>query len=230
MVNALIYAPLLGILPCVFWLFFWLREDRSHPEPKRLILACFIAGMSMTVLALPLEYLVTKFIDINAKRDLAIFFWASIEEILKFGAFYLIAYRSRHDDEPIDNIIYILAVALGFSAFENMLFLLHPFWHNELATGLITTNLRFIGASLLHTLSSGIIGIFAAFAFYRSSFHKLINIICGIIFAITVHTFFNINISNQTDTNQTVFLSFTLVWLGIIGIIVIIEKVKTLTK
>ncbi|TSD03009.1 MAG: hypothetical protein Greene071436_358 [Parcubacteria group bacterium Greene0714_36] len=45
---------LLAFLPPIFWLLFYLREDR-HPEPKRLLIATFLGGMASAGLAVVLE-------------------------------------------------------------------------------------------------------------------------------------------------------------------------------
>ena len=42
---------LLAFLPPVFWLLFYLREDK-HPEPKTLLLLSFVGGMVAALLAL----------------------------------------------------------------------------------------------------------------------------------------------------------------------------------
>ena len=36
-------AFLAGLIPALFWLWFWLREDKAHPEPRALIATSFIA-------------------------------------------------------------------------------------------------------------------------------------------------------------------------------------------
>jgi len=40
-----------GLLPALLWLWFWLRED-LHPEPRRILLLTFTAGMVMAIVAL----------------------------------------------------------------------------------------------------------------------------------------------------------------------------------
>ena len=48
-------AFLCGLIPALFWLWFWLREDKERPEPLLLIAITFIAGMAVVPLALPLQ-------------------------------------------------------------------------------------------------------------------------------------------------------------------------------
>lgn len=56
--NVLIFALLGGIAPALFWLWFWLREDRLHPEPKSALFSAFIGGIIAVLIALFLELIV----------------------------------------------------------------------------------------------------------------------------------------------------------------------------
>src|SRR3990167_5674443 len=48
-------AFLAGLIPILFWLWFWLHEDRQRPEPIILIIITFLAGMMVVPIALPLQ-------------------------------------------------------------------------------------------------------------------------------------------------------------------------------
>ncbi len=56
--NVLILSLLGGIVPALFWLWFWLREDRLRPEPKSALLSAFIGGIIAVLLALFIELIV----------------------------------------------------------------------------------------------------------------------------------------------------------------------------
>jgi len=56
-----------SLVPAIFWLWFWLREDKKNPEPILLIIITFIAGMAIVPLALPLQKMA---IDIYAGDNL----------------------------------------------------------------------------------------------------------------------------------------------------------------
>ena len=45
-----------GTLPALFWLWFWLREDKIHPEPKKAIFKAFFFG----ALAVPFSILLEQ--------------------------------------------------------------------------------------------------------------------------------------------------------------------------
>ena len=210
-----------GIFPALLWLFFWLHEDSVHPEPRGLIALLFGAGMLMVLIALQLER--SAMLYVAAGLPL-IFVWAGIEEVLKYGAAYFVALKSRFFDEPIDAVIYLIVVALGFAALENSLFLLSTFSKSGLADGLANEELRFIGASLLHVISSASIGIAAALSFYRDWFLRKTAFLLGLIAAISLHTIFNFFI--MKDNGDNLFLVFGFVWVVAVIFILIFEKIK----
>ena len=53
--TAFAIAFLAGLIPALFWLWFWLREDKARPEPRILIATAFIAGILIVPLVLPLQ-------------------------------------------------------------------------------------------------------------------------------------------------------------------------------
>ena len=219
------YALLGGILPALIWLFFWLFEDTKRPEPKSLILRTFTLGMIAVPLVIPFQLAVNTLLP--GSTTIAFLLWAIIEEVFKLGAAYWGGLRSKEDDEPLDPLIYMITAALGFAAFENALFIATPLLGGELATGIIIGNFRFMGASLLHTVSSGIIGVAMAFAFYKPKWRVPL-ILLFFVVAVLFHAAFNIFINSQTDGN-TIF-AFGAVWAGIALLLLIFERVKQIAR
>ena len=217
---ALLIAMLGGVLPALLWLTFWLLEDRCEPEPKRYILLTFVAGGLMVAVALFLE----KRAELYWSGTTLLLSWAAIEELLKFGAAYFVALRTRVFDEPIDAIIYMITVALGFSAFENMLFLLTPVSNGDIVRSVITGDLRFIGATLLHSLSSATIGVALAFVYYKKPAAKRFAALLGVILAIFLHTLFNFFILG--NSGGATFWIFLCIWFGIVVLLFTTEAIK----
>lgn len=222
--DIVIYSLIGGIIPAIFWLNFWLKEDR-HQEPRGIIFGSFFIGMIAVLLAIPLEYFVNIFSP--NYTTLTIFLWASIEEILKFGGAYFVALKTRFNDEPIDASIYLITSALGFAALENVLFLLGPLTDGDFAKGITTINLRFIGATLLHVVSSASIGVFIGMAFYKSKIIKKILTTFGILVAIILHTLFN---SFIIGSEHNIFVIFSGVWVGLVVVILILEHIKKIKR
>lgn len=221
--DTLFFALLGGILPALLWLWFWLRED-ARPEPRRLIVRTFFAGIFIVPVALVLE----RYIDIYAGGAFLIIVWASIEEAAKFGAAYFAVLRLRDTDEPIDPLIYMITVALGFAAIENSLFLLDPLRNGNFLASIVTGNLRFFGATLLHTLSSSVVGLAMALPYYRRKVFRREILLCGIILASVLHSVFNFLILESSGSQ--VLVVFSGVWAGIIALIVFFEKVKRIKR
>ena len=221
MASPVIFIALLGgLLPALLWLFFWLLEDRCEPEPKRYIFFSFFAGMLAIGPVLYFErYAAGYFTGVGL-----LFVWAALEELFKFAAAYFVALRARVYDEPLDAIIYLVTAALGFSALENALFLWGPLKEGDILRTIVTGDLRFIGATLLHTLSSATIGIALALSFYKSAPVRLLAGVGGVILAIALHTVFNFFILRE-GSNAT-FWVFLVIWFGIIAALLFTERVK----
>lgn len=220
-ISSILAAAAGGMLPALAWLWFWLREDSKHPEPRRLIALAFLAGMCTVAIAIPLEQWVATLIP---NQTLTFSAWSAIEEILKFSAALLVVLWRKDNDEPIDSVIYMVTVALGFSAVENTLFLWSPIAGNTIFQTIITGNLRFIGATLLHVLSSATIGVALALAFYKPRSQKILYAVCGVILAIALHAGFNFLILNTPQ--EYLLRTFVFVWTGVVVLLAVLEFVK----
>lgn len=205
--STLGYAFLGGLLPSFIWLYFLLREDASHPEPRKLIALTFIAGMLAVVIVLPLE----QYAKSHLSGSFSIFTaWALIEELLKYAMVAILIFWRRAVDEAPDYVIYMITVALGFAAAENMLFLLAPLMDGCIANSLFTGNVRFLGSSLLHVVASSAIGFSLAFSVRSHPCVRIIAACFGLILAIALHTAFNTLIMNQGASST--ISAFFLVW------------------
>lgn len=210
-----------GVLPALAWLWFWLREDSKHPEPRRLIALAFIAGMVCVGFAVPIEKFVQPYL---ATTVLVFTAWSIIEEILKFIFAYATVLRRSEDDEPIDPVIYMVTVALGFAAAENTLFLLSPISGSTIIQTFLTGNLRFIGATLLHVISSAAIGVCIGATFYKKKKIRRIATFLGVILASLLHASFNFFILSAPE--ETLLRTFSFVWVGVIVLLAVLEYIK----
>jgi len=217
-------AFLCGLIPALFWLWFWLREDKDHPEPYLLLAITFIAGMAVVPLALPLQKLA---IDTYAGSTL-ILVWVIIEEVLKYALAVALILWNKAVDEPVDMVIYMITIALGFAALENALFILNPIIAGDYLNSTLTGSFRFLGATLLHVLASGTVGVLLAFAFYKSNATKLLFGMLGLFLAIVLHALFNFFIMDASG--ETILGVFLFVWIGIIILFLLFEKIKHLER
>jgi RsiW-degrading membrane proteinase PrsW (M82 family) len=231
-----------GFTPTLFWLAFWLREDKTRPEPEGMIIRTFIVGGIAVAIAFYLERFAQSDLSgisgfhwaptdpLNLSNAAIIevpiiLLWALIEEGVKLAGVYFAAFRSRYYDEPVDAMIYMITAALGFAAIENTLFLLGSLFQNESGTYfLLTGNLRFLGATILHTVSSAVLGSFIGLTFYRSRLIKFAAIIIGLTSAVLLHSLFNFFI--MVSSGELVFPAFIVLWFTAILTILFFERVK----
>jgi protease PrsW len=231
--NTIFFIFLLGILPAFAWLWFWLREDNEHPEPRRYILLTFLYGAIAVPFALGLQLLFNTLFAINGTEAvsnssfihafLIVFVWAATEEFVKYKAAWHGGLNKTITDEAVDVPIYMISAALGFAALENGLFLLAPFLNGNIQEVIMTTKLRFIGSTLVHIASSALMGMFIGYSlFFIKKIRKEYTII-GFILAALLHALFNLFIIKGS---QNSFVGFLLIWLFVILIIVLFERIK----
>jgi RsiW-degrading membrane proteinase PrsW (M82 family) len=217
-------AFLAGVIPALFWLWFWLREDKAHPEPKPLLISAFIAGMLVVVPVLFLQqYAMERF-----SGDDRILVWVIIEEVLKYCGALIVVFWHKAVDEPIDAIIYMITIALGFAALENTFFIHTRLVHGDVIDSALTGHFRFLGATLLHVLASGTVGVFMALAYYKRNIVRIISATVGLCMAILLHALFNFFIMDASG--HTVLGVFMFVWMGIIVLFFVFEKVKIIER
>ena len=138
--------------------------------------------------------------------------FAIVEEVAKFLFIYLLVRKSPYFDEPIDAMIYLITGALGFATVENVLIALSGGGTQIFGTMLS----RFIGATLLHALTAGIIGHFWA----RGIKFKMESrfVFGGLVMASIFHATFNILVVQFSD-----ILIYPTVFLGLIGFFVLYD-------
>ncbi len=218
--STFVYALLAGVLPSLVWLWFWLRED-SHPEPRWLIVITFLGGFLAVIASIFAEKFVS---DLNLSESLRYTLWAGVEELTKFIAVAVIALNTDYNDEPIDAMVYCITVALGFAALENAFFLFQPLVGGDYIQSIVTGNMRFIGATLVHVVSSASIGFALGYVYYRGIVSKFFALLIGIAVAITLHSAFNLSIINGTMSDT--LKAFAWIWGAVVILIVLFEEVK----
>lgn len=220
----LIISLVFGLLPGFAWLAFYMGED-NHGEPKRLIAFTFVAGMAFGFFAVTIERGLTPALGRWGVGELSIvslLVLALVEELVKFAAAYFAATRSPQFHEPIDAMIYMIVAALGFATLENIGAIANiPGSVLFVPAALETISFRFVGATLLHTLTSGIIGFHWAIGMVHK--RTVSWLLAGIALAAILHACFNYLIINYGNG------AYTLVFLVIIGFFVLndFEKIKT---
>ncbi len=225
-IKVILFSLVGGILPALLWLWFWLKEDSKNPEPNQLILIAFLGGMIAVPFTIPFEKAAAVLFTSN--ESLILVLWAFIEEAIKYIVIYFIVLNSKFFDEPLDALIYLITGALGFAALENSLYLMNSMVDNGIFAGAINTHLRFLGATLLHVISSSAVGIAIAFSFYQKK-KRVLYIVLGIVAATTLHAIFNLFIIRTQDVLETLVV-FSYYWFMVIVLIFIFERIKLFKK
>lgn len=235
----------LGLAPSFIWLLIFLRED-VHPESNRMILKIFGYGVLITVpavllevgiqkispqlpLAYPIILLINTFIGV-----------ALIEEVLKFIVVQDRVMKDSEFDEPTDAMLYMIIAALGFVALENILVLVQL---EQLTQAMTLISVRFVGATFLHALCSGIVGFYLALSCLNPKRKRRL-IATGLVIAIFFHGLFNLSITEPGLISnffgsiikvEQVQLFFPILILGVLSILVWggfkkLRKIKSICK
>jgi len=175
------------MLPSLAWLFFYLHKD-SHPEPKDMLFVVFLLGGVIGPVAVLVQFLAVKIFEpffytiglynlipqaVSLLLINIIIFAPLSEELLKYLVVKWQVLKNPAFDEPIDAMIYLIASALGFAAVENMLSIfLMPNVTTQLAFS--QSIARFLSATLLHALASGMLGYFLALSLLNFKKRKLL--------------------------------------------------------
>jgi RsiW-degrading membrane proteinase PrsW (M82 family) len=214
----IVLGIILGLLPGFAWLFFYLEED-VHPEPKRLIALTFVVGAAAAFLALAVEiFFNTAIRSISAEKLTFSYLLVLglIEEFIKFGAAYITVHKNPAFDEPVDAMIYMVVASLGFATVENLGAInSNPAQTALLGTVFATTSFRFIGATLLHSLTSALLGYYWAIGIRKMNAAKYI--VIGLAVATVLHGIFNYLIMNYGNA------LYSVVFLLVVGFFVLAD-------
>lgn len=119
----------LGAAPSLFLLVFFYLKDRYEPEPRGHVALAFAKG----ALAIVPAYFAARGLEslagrvwlaiggLPAKLFEAVILAGTVEELAKWLVFVLLIYRWSEFDEPLDGVVYGVALALGFATVENIL-------------------------------------------------------------------------------------------------------------
>lgn len=226
-------AIVFAFLPGFAWLVFYLQED-LHPEPKKLIALTFLMGAASAIFALFVEITFDLSLEklklgnppsLPSVAIISLLFVALVEEISKFAGAYFSIHKNKNFDEPVDAMIYTMVAALGFATVENLGVLTGEAGKQTALLRDIfeTTSLRFVGATLLHALTSSVVGYWWAISIRKFKAKKFL--LWGLLLATTLHALFNFLIIIFGNVVYPIIL------LVIVGFFVLadFEKLKTKT-
>lgn len=216
---------ILSLVPGFAWLFFYLQED-MHPEPKRLLALTFLTGMALALFALAAEIFIGPIISgLGAAGAIPLYLitLGFIEEITKFGAAYLAVHKNPAFDEPVDAMIYMVVAAMGFATVENLGAIAGgKLSQTALLSSVFTvTSIRLVGATLLHSLASALLGYYWAISIREFGSKKYL--VFGVVAATILHAAFNYFIIVFGN------ITYAIIFLSIVGFFILgdFEKLKS---
>jgi len=224
-IHTLLWAAVGGILPTFLWLWFWLEECDDDTSPGLIALA-YIGGMIGVLILLPLKPYV---VALNLSTNQITILYAILEEVVKFGIVALITFGSSTIRDGSDYVVYLVTGALGFSALENTLYLVTPIMQNSpVNTIVITGNLRFFGATVLHTMSVALVGVILGLAYSAGALIKTLHAIVGICLAAGLHMAFNYFI--MQGTRQGTIIAIAGIWFVAVIVILLFDRLRALQE
>jgi RsiW-degrading membrane proteinase PrsW (M82 family) len=149
-----------GAAPSLFLLVFFYLKDRYEPEPRAHVAAAFGKGVLAIVPSYFAQLGLERWVGRTwlvlggwpARLFEAVVLAGVVEEFPKWLLFVLFIYRWDELDEPLDGVVYGVALALGFATVENVLCVVRD--------GLGIGFLRALFAVPAHALFGGTMGFY----------------------------------------------------------------------
>jgi len=157
----------ISLAPVLFLLLFIYYKDKHEKEPIWLLIITFILGAMITcpVFVFQEELKMLTHLSPESKGIYLVAYCllipAFVEEMLKYAILRVFNYPLNEFDEPFDGVMYGVTVALGFAAFENILYVAT----NSLLVGVF----RMFTAVPAHAVCGAVMGYFVGKAKFRLS-------------------------------------------------------------
>jgi RsiW-degrading membrane proteinase PrsW (M82 family) len=161
--TLVVVGVLMAIVPTALWLFFFYRQDRLEPEPKRNILAVLLLALLLTqAVGLPLireGFRVTEWASADSATSLlaSVLILGFVYQGIAYAAVRMVVYTTAEFDERMDGIVYGTVAGLGVATLLNLRYVLDN-GGVALSPGVI----RVVTTALAQAVFSGLLGYFMA--------------------------------------------------------------------
>lgn len=213
-----------AIVPAILWIYYFYTHDKGERDPLRFLILAAVIGAVAVIPAALVEIFITKSIlplfissskiaPISAHSKFTIFLTFNliiisvIEEVFKFLSIRLTVYNSRYFSEIADGIVYMVAAALGFAAFENFLYFLN-FGQDVIVA-------RSIFTPLFHVSASAIVGHYLALAKWNKSYNKKVYV--ALLCAIILHFIYNFLVFSASFSGSYLYTILAIILLAVSG-------------
>lgn len=219
MAGTIAIVAALSFAPPLLWLWYFYRQDRREREPLGFVAKLFFLGLASVapavLLTLAIQHQVEYWMPYGPVRVLLGYAAVGVvEEICKFLCVAPAVWRSKHFNEPMDGIVYMVTGALGFSALENVFYLTDELGKHGLSAMILLAAVRAVVSCFAHASFGAIAGYWLGRAkFARRGRGRLIG--WGLFLAALMHAAFNF--SRDIDTlwgymPLALAAAFMLVW------------------
>ena len=206
---------LAATLPAILILFYVYKQDK-FPEPRAIVIKTFLFGCGIT---LAVKLLIPAFDDYSQKYFTGETYYffdsfiraAFLEELFKL--FVLVFYCSRKTefDEPMDGLVYGVAVSLGFAAYENIEYVLYSY--NEPSFHL--AYVRALSAVPMHALVGVVMGFLITQSIFEEK-HNYLNLFMALSIPTLIHGFYNYIYSTSLISNYMATVLLFVMFLRVI--------------
>lgn len=212
--------PLVGAVPALIGMAFFVWLDRKRPEPRRTLLRVAMWG-ALAALPVILAQIILGLLGPHPSGYWHSFYTAFIsaaltEESAKLFIIWLIVWKRPEFDERMDGIVYGAFAGLGFALVENILYLARSLDSGDFVVVFI---MRAISAVPVHAVFAAIMGYYAA----RKRFDGLgPGMAGGLLIAVILHGLYDFGIfamvhSAVIGNDLGVALCFAMPGLVVIG-------------
>ena len=214
---------LLTILPSILIISYFVYSDKFK-EPRGEIIKIFIYGILITIPAYFLNTYLNAFWYANfqvSQEIISSFLTAApVEEGLKLSILYFYVYKMKDFNEPIDGIVYVVTVSLGFATLENI------YYVYLLADYFDTSSMALaIARSFSAVPAHAVFGVFMGYFFMKYSFIKKgDNLLFAFLIPFVLHGCYNL------FTASNFFISLLLILISWIVALKLFSRLKNTQK
>lgn len=131
---------LVSLAPVLIIIFYVYVRDRYEREPVKMLVKAVLFGGLTVIPVIFLEQMLAGIMPPSGPVGEAFYFAfvvaGTTEELLKFLALYLLAWKSPSFNEKFDGIVYAVFVSLGFAAVENVMYVAEGGYQTALLRGI----------------------------------------------------------------------------------------------
>ncbi|GAB4470048.1 MAG: hypothetical protein Kow00124_05840 [Anaerolineae bacterium] len=159
--GLLLLSLFLALVPALIWLAFFYQQDRSEPEPKRLVARMFIFGaLGGLLVATPavsdlLQSTINQAPNLVVRFVITLLTLSLLQELIKVAMVRYVILGTVEFDRHPDGIVYGLAAGLGFATMLTIAYVLRSSGVIPLASAI-----RAVDNALVHGVLAAVSGYY----------------------------------------------------------------------